>query len=806
MNKKVFLILALSFINIISYAQEYTVSGYIKDAKKQEPIIGAAVFEAYTVTNGTPTDADGYFSLDFDKKKVVIKVAYVGFKDTIINLSLTEDTTISIFLKSETNIDAVEIDRDKENWKPKDNSIAGKGKNIYAEPINIGSDIKQGYIIIPKISNEIFITNLDNLFLQNAQGTNQALTIIDGARLYSTKQAFNFLPIIDKNSIKSIKYSYNNYPATYGGYISPVIDINMKEGSLDSFVGSGTISLYNAKLNIEGPVIKDVSSLFVSGGISYFNNIYTNLYKKQSGNQQWTKPSYYDLFLKYTHQLTENDKVYTSFYTTTNKNKYEYDEEVLNSISYVFNNNISEKITNTLMSAHWEHVFSPNFISKIYLTYSRYNLSQSFSGDSIGLALGNPSQRNKYLSEQKTGNDDLSFNINFKYNIFTEHKIEFGGSATNHNFRPIKGTLVINDLEHNFNKDTTFEASTYNAQEYIVFAQDKYLISDVFHVQGGIHFSTFKTKNKTFFSVQPRIFVEYELFDWVSINTSYSNYKQYLHAISNRQIGLTTDIFIASSNDILPQFTHHFSAGARLKLPFAINLTTDFFYNNSVNVTEYKYKYGYFNNNDKFDYAGINLKDRIEQGKENLFGMRVLINKDFEKFSVKVAHYMSFSNRTFTNLNIAKSFPYRYNNMHDFSLRMSYKITDDFNIGINWIYKSGNNVTPNRQSYIAYDYDAGKFSSIEVEKDTYSINNELIVDTGTVNDYKLPAYHRADLYLNYTIDNHSIGLSIYNVYNKKNTDFIDFERGTMTNANNYQLVNYTTLPFFPVLSYTYVFE
>ena len=807
MMKKGLFVLLLSFIFFISNAQEFTVSGYIKDAKTEEPIIGAAVFEANTVTNGTPTDTDGYFSLDFNKAGVYLKVGYIGYVDTVLNLQLTSDTTITVFMKSATDIETVEIDKDKINWKPKNNSIYGVGKDVSAKKYNVNCEMKLGKLFVPNM----FLlpketTNLDEVLYKKGQGSNQALTFIDGARLYSSKQAFDFMPLVDKNSIKSIKYFYGNYPAKYGAYISPILDISMQEGDVDDFSASATISLFDAKMNLQAPVISGVSSIFVAAGVSYFNNPFTDLFRKETDNNLWIKPGNFNFYAKYTHQLTENDKVFASIYTRSDKSKYEFNEERLDSILYTFNNNTSERTNNTLISAHWEHVFSPDFISKLYLTYSGYNLKQEFLGDTIGLVSGQRSEIANFTSNNENANNDIAFNLNFKYNVIDEHNIEFGASAKNYNFRNTNGKIMINDFKNGFHIDTTWEENKANMQEYVAFVQDNFSFSDELNIQGGVHFSTFVNKNKTYFSVQPRVFVGYDLSDWLSLNISYSNYKQYIHSLSNRYAGLGSDVFIPSDEDILPQFTHHFSAGAKLELPFDINLQTDFYYDNSKNVVEYKDKFGFFNNKNTYLFAGTKIKDRVDQGNENVFGGRIVLSKNFKNFSVKIAHFISYSKREFKNLNFPNTFSYKYNNTHDFSLKLEYEISEDFNLGLNWMYQSGNFITPNRQSYLTYDFDNGYLSNLQIGKQTFLLDGNIYANSGDINSYKLPAYHRADLFVNYTIDNHTIGLTVYNLYNKKNTDFVDFKRGTFTEVNSFSLINYTIIPFFPMLSYTYRFE
>ncbi len=802
--KKTILSLALSLFVLALFSQEYTVSGYVKDFKTQDPIIGAAVFEANTVTNGTPTDTEGYFSLDFTKKNVYIKFAYIGYKDTTLNLYLTKDTVISVYIKSDTEIEEVKIEDDEIHWKPDDNSLKTKERIIFAQLSEPKIEMKYRYFPFKKIINYIPPTDLNEIFYQKAQGTNQAAIYIDGARLFSSENVFDFMPVLNKFEINSIKYFPNSFPAKYGNFVSPVLDIKLKEGNFNNFKAVANISFSNVSISAQGPVISNKSSFFASAGVSYFNNFYTDLFRKNSANKLWSKPTFYNLILKYTHQISENDKIFTSFFTRRNKKNYEYNESLETTIEHNYNNKITQKQSDILMSAHWNHVFSPDYKSNFSIVYSQYNLNNNFSSDSIGLLSGNRSTITSYETEYKNRNNSFGLNLNFNYKI-DEHNIEIGAKAFNHHFNPVKGKLVLNDFVHNFYNDTSWQAKKYNAQEYTVYAQDKFIINEDLMLEAGIHFSSFISKGKTFFSVEPRIYGTYKLFKFMKLNASYSTHKQYIHFLSSREIGLSTDIFAASNKDILPQFTHHIVAGASLKLPFDINLKGNVFYDISNNVLEYKDKYSFYNFEDKLVYPGKNIVERLEQGKENLYGLNVILQKNFENFSFKAVHYISHSQREFKELGDKNKFTYRHNRVHDFRLEISYKITDDLTAGINWMYKSGNFVTLAKQSYVPYDFRNGTMSSKQFEQEVKTLDETYVTPSENINKYQLPAFHRADFFISYVIDNHKIGLHIYNLYNRKNPDYVDFQRGVNTEKTINEITSYTTLPFFPMLTYSFEF-
>lgn len=390
--KQLFFSVFFSLIILISYSQEYTVNGTVKDQKTNDPVIGAAVFELYRTDNGTATDTDGFFSLDFSKKKVLIKVDYIGYKDTILEMSLTNDTAVVVFLKSETDIEEVEIEDDEIIWKPDEKGINGNSKEINAELTEVGEDIKVENIVIPVVSKNEKPGSLKDIYLRNGQGYNQDLIFLDGAKIYRSNLMFDFLPFINDESIKEFDHYYGNYPARFSGQMSSILDITIKEGSFKKYSGKINFNLSGMGISAEVPVIFDKSSFFISARKSYFNNSYTQLFKTDNtaGNEYWAQPVFFDLNFKYTHKLTENDKVYFSFFTNRNNLKTEVSDEYEDLIVYSYTKKLTDRYANTAMTLNFEHIFSPDMIFDASLIFSRYNLKNIISGDSMGMLNSDP--------------------------------------------------------------------------------------------------------------------------------------------------------------------------------------------------------------------------------------------------------------------------------------------------------------------------------------------------------------------------------------------------------------------------------
>ncbi len=807
MKRSAIIFLFILFYNL-SYSQEFTVNGMVKDAKTDNPIIGAAVFELGDAVIGTATDTEGFFSLRFSKKHILLKVAYIGYQDTVFDISLQNDTAIIVNLISQTDIDEVEIEDDSINWKPDENKISGNYKKIIAE----GADLKNTFVpkmfFIPRNKKSEKIP-VQDLFISENNGLYGKLMFIDGARIYKPGSRSDIFSFINKDAIEDYEYYSTDFPAEYGGHLAPVLDIAVKKGNFETYSGTANINFIGTTLSAEGPILTDKSSFFVSGRKTYFNNSYTDIFRKDNSlkEEYWSQPAFWDINLKYVHKLSKNNEFFVSFFHNSDNLASGISETINDSVSRATNREINSTYGNTASTIHFKHIFSKNFIFNSALIFSRYNLKQSFTGDSLSTITGVSSYINRYNADYTSGNDDIALKSDVAYNTSAGHRLLFGINATNHHFRPISATLSLNDFEHPNNIDTSWSAPDINTQEYILFASDKFNVNDLLFIDGGIRFSAFVNNGSNYFSVEPRLFADYKLFKFLSLNIAYAYHKEYIHLLSGNSTGLTSDIFIPSSQNILPQVTNHFAAGAKIKLPFDIKLEGTVFYDNISDMYDYKDNFNYFDYPDEIILTGMNTEERIIPVKGNYTGIRTTLSKKYEHFSINIGHTISDFSLNSDSINFGQSYAYQYNRRHDFNLKLTYSVNENLTVFANWVYRSGNFVTLQKQHYIPYEYNNGRLGTGNLpDASTVYLTDYTETPPFGRNDFKLPAYHRLDIGANYVLDNHTFGIHIYNVYNQKNTDFTDYKRSVLTNSPTNQLVKYTNLPFFPTISYTFRFN
>ncbi len=806
--KKILFIFILVFLFQYSFSQNYTVNGMVKDAKTNEPVIGAAVFELGDATVGTATDTEGFFTLHFTKKHILLKVAYIGYKDTTFDMTLKNDTALIVNLLSETDIEEVKIEDDSINWRPEENKLSGDNKPIVVDGADKKDTFQPKEFVIPIKKSEK--KTIDKLFVSENNGTYGKIIFLDGARIYNAQQYFRLMPFITKNSVQDYQYYTADFPAEYGGHLAPVLDVTVKEGNMSNYSGQIDFSLFGAGISAQGPVIEDQSSFFISARKSYLNNTFTDIFLKDNSvnEEYWSQPNFWDLNLKYVHKLNDNNQAYVSFFHNYNRLKTGVSEEIQDSIfTYGTNRDITSSYGNTASTIGFKHIFSENFVFNTALIFSSYRLKNTFIGDSTGIIGAAGSYINRYNTDYSTGNSDAVLKLNADYRINNQHNISVGINAENHHFKPIEANLLLNDFEHPNNIDTSWIEDVINAQEYSVFVRDKFYVNNELTINGGLRFSGFVNSGTTYYSVEPRIFADYKIFKFLSLHAGYARHKEYLHLLSGTAAGLSADIFIPSSETVLPQITNHFSAGADVDLPFDIKLKGTVFYDNIANMLEYKDNFSYFDYPGEIVLTGMKMSERTSPVTGNYTGIRTVLSKKYKGFELNIGHTISDFSLKSDSINFGQSYAYRNNHRHDFNLKLSYVLNDEFSFFVNWMYQSGNYVTLQKQHYVPYEYNNGHLGTGNLpDASTVYLTDYTEIPPFDRNDFKLPAYHRLDIGANYILDNHTFGIHIYNVYNQKNPDLIDYKKSVLTNSLTNQLVKYTNLPFFPTISYTYRFN
>jgi hypothetical protein len=264
-------LIALFFLLPLSLLaqKKFTVSGYVKDAGNGETLIGATI-SVKGQTKGISTNSFGFYSLTLTEGDYTLVSSYAGYQTFSREIKLTEDRQLNFELVVRTAMDEVIITSKKRDVNVK-NAQMGKFvlpiEQIKAIPAFLGEvDLIKTIQLLPGVRNAG--EGSAGLYVRGG-GPDQNLILLDDAIVYNTGHLFGFFSIFNADAIKNVSLIKGGMPAQYGGRLSSVLDISMKEGNDKKMQVDGGIGLIASRLSIQGPLKKDKASFIISARRTY---------------------------------------------------------------------------------------------------------------------------------------------------------------------------------------------------------------------------------------------------------------------------------------------------------------------------------------------------------------------------------------------------------------------------------------------------------------------------------------------------------------------------------------------------------
>lgn len=780
----------------LGYAQKSTLSGYLKDSETGEALIGARVY-IDSLKTGAVANIYGFYSLTLPNGTHDILFSYVGKDPVKTRVTLDADLELDINLKPIGTLDAVVITGQKKEQETTEMStIELSMDKVKTLPVLLGErDIIKTAQLLPGIQSGS--EGSSGIYVRGG-GPDQNLILLDGVPIYNANHLFGFFSVFNADAINQVKLVKGGFPAEYGGRISSVIDIRMNEGDMKKIHGEGSIGIISSKLMLNGPIIKDKTSFMISARRTYIDLLARPLIKQANkANNQGTENEvkggyfFYDVNAKLNHIINSNNRIYFSAYLGDDKfyidEKYQYNNTVggVNK-TFVEETNGGLKWGNKIMALRWNHKFGPKLFSNTTVNYSEYRFTTGFGSDTYEKGnKKNPTQ--SFSFEYLSGINDWGGNMNFYYYPAPNHEVQFGVGETYHTFKPGVNQLKISD-DGSSDLDTSFGSSRTYAHEFYAYVQDDFKLTRRLMANLGVHFSNFYVREKLYNSLQPRASLNFKLDEKSSIKASYAKTTQFLHLLTNTSIGLPTDLWVPVTDSVPPQQGNQVALGYTRELPKGYRISTEGYYKTMQNLIEYKEGASFFGSNQ-------NWENLIEIGRGYSYGAEVLFEKKTGKTTGWIGYTLSWTNRKFENLNDGKEFPYRYDRRHDVSVVVTHKFNDRIDVGLVWVYGTGNAVTLALQKYNSIG--DGEYGETEV--------NHIAERNG----YRMPSYHRLDLGVNIHKDKKwgqaTWSIGVYNAYNRKNPFYLQV--GYLQNSFNDKKVlkQISLFPILPSISYSFKF-
>lgn len=783
LRRYAFLLLLLLLPGLVFAQRKVTLSGYMRDAESGESLIAATVY-VKELNLSAQTNTYGFYSVSMAPGTYTVLYSYVGYKTITQSIDLSASQTFNAEMPNQTVMEEVVVTADDR----KDKNVSGtemgtislNPEKMKTLPVLFGEvDILKTLQLMPGVQSA---GEGNSGFYVRGGGPDQNLILLDDAVVYNTGHLFGFFSVFNSDALKNTTLIKGGMPANYGGRLSSVVDVQMKEGNMKEYHGEGGIGLIASRLTLEGPIDKNKGSFMVSARRTYIDLLIKPFTKGSSfeGSGYY----FYDANLKANYILGKKDRLYLSGY-------FGRDKFTFSNGNQSFNAQIPWG--NSTATLRWNHQFNDRLFVNTTAIYNDYNFS--FTGG-----------QNDFSVKLASGIRDWGGKMDFDYYAPFGHHFKFGGIYTYHKFTPNqvsgKSDSVVFDPNNAFIK---------YGHEGAVYVLDEFDPTPWLKVNAGLRYSRFAQSGpytryiydfngrksdsvyygasdfvKGYGGLEPRLNLRFGLSPSSSIKASATRTFQYIHLVTNNGSTLPTDTWVPSTYLVRPQESWQYSAGYfRNFFDNKLETSVEVYYKKMKNQIEYRQGYT------------PNTIDDPERsfvfGNGEAYGAEFFINKTKGRFTGWIGYTLSWTYRKFPDLNNGERYPAKYDRRHDLSVVGTYEWSKKWTFSSVFIFGTGNAIT--------------------LPTNYYFIDQRLVQEYSKINAYRLFPYHRLDLSAVYKPKGDtkkrwqsSWAFSIYNVYSRQNPYFLYVDtEGSSSQGIDVKVKQVSIFPILPSITYNFSF-
>ncbi len=760
---------------IANTSRPYQLSGYVRDAQSGESLIGAHVIDLSTGT-GVVTNVYGYFSLSISGDSLY--VGYLGYEIKKMARPTKPESVVISLQQSAQVLEALVVTDDVELQELNQiSTLRLSPAQVKAMPVFMGeSDVMKALQLMPGV--QAGNDGSSGIYVRGG-GPDQNLILLDGVPVYNANHLFGFFSVFNTDAVNNVELIKGGFPARYGGRLSSVVDIQMKEGNPHKTEGEGTLGLIASKFTIGGPIGNGKTSYIFSGRRTYLD-LFTVPIAQLTDSREIFAYNFWDVNAKINHTFSSKDRIFLSAYAGRDRYYQKIRNNPIPTISEKENSNLHWG--NITSAFRWNHRFSDRLFSNLTAIYTRYRFGLNSTIDINNSADQDASiyRENDYFSNI----NDIGLKYDFNWYLTNKHQVQFGANYLHHTLKP-----GISSYKSHTETDTTFGAQTISLDEFFVYAEDNIQLTPTTQVNVGTHFSGASVEGQNYYSLQPRITVNQRIGTKWSIKGAYSRMAQYIHLLVNSGVGLPTDLWVPTTRRVKPQTSEQYVLGVATTRG-GFELSVESFYKNMDNLVEYKDGAGFLDIVNEWE-------SKLEFGKGRSYGIEWLVRKNKGRSTGWIGYTWSRSNRTFENLNFGRTFPYKYDRRHDISVVYNLKINGRMDFGAVWVFGTGNAATLPSASFPKATWNTAD--------NTYDAH---VKNFPGKNATRMANYHRLDLSLTLTkqkkkgVRKWIFGL--YNAYSRQNPIFLGFKEPSVSNPSG-QFTQTSLFPIIPNVSYQFKF-
>ena len=743
--------------------QKLTISAKIEDYASKEPLPFAIVSMLGTKTFAT-TNARGLFTLINIPDTALFHISYLGYKDTVINVSSIDKV---IKMKPDPSLLKEVIVKDQGsttiNYGEETSKINFNPHAIDRLPVLGDNDVFRALQLLPGISgtNE---TSAGLVIRGNSPDKN--LVLLDGYSLYHIDHFYGIYSSFNSKAIKNIQLYKGGFNAQYGGRASSVMVLTAKEGNRSKFSGDIGLNFIDVNAVFEMPITKKIT-LIAAGRRSLTDIIENYLFKElfdkavvNSGDlnnvstlnfkELSPKFNFGDLNLKMTYRPTTKDQFAISFYTSTDNLSYTYKDQIENLLDYTTSEH--SNWGNLGLSGIWSRKWGKKLNTQAHIAYSTYYSNTTLTdtyiyNDSLGI------EDEEYIQAQDNNVSDFTIKIDNQYQTSSNSVLKFGLTNT---YNTIRLVSILDEEKFPLFSQEGNQLQLYS--EYGLFLTPK------IETNFGLRLNYFDLKKTLYW--EPRVNFSYDVLPWMKLKASWAINNQMISRILRLDLFTSNpDFWVLSDNQVPVMNSSHIAGGIHMDFSIA-TIDIEAFAIDTQNEVEYLPVLRNYDTNEK------NIEQLYAIGDNQTRGVEFLVEKGFGNYSGWISYTLSNSLNYFDDLNGGKPFPSRYDQRHELKLVNMFKY-GPWNLSAIWIYGTGKPYSAPEGSYAINTPDGSTITNVAYSR----INNE-----------RLPNYHRLDLSATYNFNiaatKAKLGVSIFNVYNRKNIKYRRYSKITFDENGN----------------------
>ena len=776
-------------ICLVSAQEKFTISGYITDYESGETLIGATAL-VKELGNGAVSNEYGFYSISVPEGSYTLEFSYIGFGNIIKSVSLSANYKLDVELGEMKNeLAEVVVTAKEEDSNVREVSMSVNKLDITTiknMPTLLGEvEIIRSLQLLPGVNS---VGEGATGFNVRGGSIDQNLILLDEAPVYNSSHLFGFFSVFNPDAVKDVKLYKGGIPSRYGGRLSSILDVRMKEGNKKKLNINGGVGFIFSRLSVEAPIIKDKSSLIVAARRSYID-VLAKPFLSESLNG--SELNFYDLTLKTNYDINDKNRLFISGYFGRD--------------NFGFGDQAGFNWGNKTGTIRWNHLFSERLFSNLTFYFSDYDYQIKFGNDS----------QNKF--DWNASIQNIGVKPEFSFFLKPGNLLKFGGQSILYTFDPGNAVGVSEGEERDFSLPQKY------AMENAVYVENEIDITTTIKTNYGLRLSSFTYLGKgtayeyadgipgerryatsateyddwesikTYYNFEPRLSLQMQLSSNNSIKASYNRTTQYIHLVSNTTAATPVDVWTPSTNNIRPSTADQVAFGYFQNLnDNTYELSAEVYYKTMNNLVDY------------IDGADLLLNQFIEgdliEGEGRAYGIELMAKKTKGKFNGWLSYTLARTERQTPGINGGEWYASRFDQLHNLSLTGFYEINDRWTTSANFAFNTGSPTTFPTTRYTIQGFVV-----------PHNANEER-------NNVRLPNYHRLDLSITrkgkikegkrWTGD---WVFSVYNVYNRKNAFSIFFAQedgripiGSSVNTDAYRLSVIGS--FIPSVSYNFKFN